>query len=351
MKRVAIVTLQGYYNYGNRWQNYALQEIFKKYGYDVDSVIAVKRGRILWAKSLCRRIIGKAAGKRYFKIRKFSKKYIRERKLIYKDFAIPKHVCEQYDYFVTGSDQVWHPLVAEKERDYFFLTFVEQKKRICISPSFGVDEIPKQLLDDYQNGLNGFERLCAREKSGTKIIENITGCKAEWLIDPTMTLDKKEWEKIFPEKVQCPEKFLLLAMLGGMDETRREYIRKISETYNLEIVEVFNENMALGPDEVLFYLDHASLVVTDSFHFTAFSINFNRPFIVCPRQGSTYESTMFSRLADLLELFQMQERLEANVSEDSLLECDFSKANEILKQEREKFQMYLEECIGKKFLN
>ena len=35
--KVCIMTLQGNFNYGNRLQNYALQEILKKIGYDVYS--------------------------------------------------------------------------------------------------------------------------------------------------------------------------------------------------------------------------------------------------------------------------------------------------------------------------
>ena len=39
MKKVGIVTLQGLYNYGNRLQNYAVQEIVKKYGYEAESIL------------------------------------------------------------------------------------------------------------------------------------------------------------------------------------------------------------------------------------------------------------------------------------------------------------------------
>src|SRR5690554_1783781 len=39
MRKVAIITLNGYFNYGNRLQNYALQEAIKKTGLDVDTVL------------------------------------------------------------------------------------------------------------------------------------------------------------------------------------------------------------------------------------------------------------------------------------------------------------------------
>ena len=37
MKRVAIITLNGYHNYGNRLQNDALQEILKSLDFEVNT--------------------------------------------------------------------------------------------------------------------------------------------------------------------------------------------------------------------------------------------------------------------------------------------------------------------------
>ena len=34
MKKIEIITLSGNYNYGNRLQNYAMQEVYKKLGFE-----------------------------------------------------------------------------------------------------------------------------------------------------------------------------------------------------------------------------------------------------------------------------------------------------------------------------
>ena len=39
MKKIAILTLNGYFNYGNRLQNFALQEILKSMKFEVETVI------------------------------------------------------------------------------------------------------------------------------------------------------------------------------------------------------------------------------------------------------------------------------------------------------------------------
>ena len=39
MKKIAILTLNGQYNYGNRLQNYATQEVLKSLGFSVETII------------------------------------------------------------------------------------------------------------------------------------------------------------------------------------------------------------------------------------------------------------------------------------------------------------------------
>ena len=41
MKKAAIVSLYGNNNYGNKLQNYAVQEVIKRYGYEVENIINI----------------------------------------------------------------------------------------------------------------------------------------------------------------------------------------------------------------------------------------------------------------------------------------------------------------------
>lgn len=345
MKKVAIITVQGYHNYGNRWQNYAVQEVLKKYDCSADTIIAKRSGRLLAVKSAMKILCGKKTGKRFFKMKRFSKENLKERKLIFKNYKIPENIVSRYDYFVVGSDQVWHPRMTSTERSFFFLEFAKEKQRICLAPSFGIDSLPKEYFREYESALNGFEKLCCREKSGVELINEITGRQAEWLIDPTLVLSKDEWRKLFANFSTKEKSYILVAFLGQLRNEERQKICEIAKKNNLEIVDVFNENVGLGPEEVLAYIENATLIITDSFHFTAFSINFNKPFVVLKRKGNEYGSNMFSRLESLLTLFDLQERIDCNISSDKLFTCDFGNANSILEFERERFNQYLEKCL------
>src|SRR5699024_9478535 len=98
----------------------------------------------------------------------------------------------KYDFFITGSDQVWNPLNINN-LNKFFLTFTEPKKRIAYAPSISSDKLPEEYLADYKNWLEGMDSVSIREDTGAMIIKDLTGIDAPVLADPTLLLTKEEW--------------------------------------------------------------------------------------------------------------------------------------------------------------
>lgn len=342
MDKIAIITLYGYINYGNRFQNYAIQELLKKYDFEVDTIVVRKRSKIFLKNMLeiFKAILGNTKSRRYLKLWEFSNKYIQTKNIYTSDLHIDSKYAQFYSYFVVGSDQVWNPYIRRRERDNFFLRFTEQKQRICLAPSFGVDEIPKESLEDFKNGLMGFDILSSREKTGLDIILKLTGRKAKCLIDPTLVLNKKDWHKLFEKPTSISENYIVVSFLGEIDTKCFGKINSLAQEHKLNIINVMEK--AYSPGEILYMLSNASLVCTDSFHFSAFSINFNTPFIVFRRKGNNIESNMFSRLSNLLELFKLGERVSERIDWKNPMVCDFERANEILENERDSFFKYLD---------
>jgi len=207
MKKVGVITLNGYFNYGNRLQNYALQEVLKSLGFQVETIlvdttshsentssIPMRKGRffknrkkkdmalsevlykiitILW-NQIHKKEIVKSRMQRIKRLKAFSNKYIRETKFSISSQNIPEDLASRYDYFVTGSDQVWNPDYIRNSSIYF-LTFAPGKKRIAYSPSFGISHIPPEYLEDYKLWLSEMASLSVREEAGADIIRNLTG--------------------------------------------------------------------------------------------------------------------------------------------------------------------------------
>ena len=149
MKKIAIVTLSDFNNYGNRLQNYALERIITSQGYDVVSLVDFRPNLL---KTSVKTIIKKDGIKftdRMKKIRRlknfldFDKKYVNTFPVNAGEFSSVSD--DEYHCFIVGSDQVWNPDWAKYTYDKMFLRFCSPTKRISYAASFGVDKIPEEL--------------------------------------------------------------------------------------------------------------------------------------------------------------------------------------------------------------
>lgn len=386
MKKIGIVTLHGYSNYGNRLQNYATQETLKKLGYYVES-IKVESGtpptrKKSGIKSISKYMhnidriwsigsyekIGKMAYRlmhrqkirrlnevRTDAIKRFSERYISESKISIQENEPSYTIGDKFDYFITGSDQVWNPGCISRSST-FFLDFAPMNKRISFAPSFGVSEIPPELRERYIKGLSGLSGLSVREYEGAQIIKQLIGKDAEILVDPTLLLTKEEWLSV--SKINLTKRtetggYILTYFLGDVSKETRRKMYNIGKENDLEIINLLDINdpaYVSSPSDFLQYINSAKLVCTDSFHGSVFSMLFETPFIVFNRSGTS----IYSRIETLLSKFGLQSRKCENIVENKqIFEVDFSGINLILEQEREKSFRYLQRMLneGENFKN
>lgn len=381
MKKIGILTINDYNNYGNRLQNYAAQEVLKSLNFEVETVIndthfenkvsrndskinnKMKTLKALTFYELLKKIgwrlkknfIYKKNLQRYNKKRietfkKFTSTYIVETKFSINEYNIPKELLMNYEYFITGSDQVWNPNYR-KGSAIDFLCFAPKNKRIAYAPSFGVSEIPKEYVEVYRKYLASMYKLSVREEAGARIIKELTNREAEVLIDPTLMLSKEKWISISQKPiVNFKNGYLLTYFLGDLPKESKVYIREIARRYNLKIINLLDiKNKAAyiaGPDEFIGYINSASLICTDSFHGAVFSILLERPFIVFERSSLSI-NTMNSRLETLLSKFKMNNRVFNNVKKDNnVFDVDFSHTYSILENERNKAIDFLKEALN-----
>ena len=366
MQKIAIVTLYSDNNIGNKLQNFAVQEILKKRGLEPRTIISeleekqsvlnsrkIKLFLIdlfifigIKGKKLERYALDKRRESRF---KRFSQDYLTLGEKI-DIYEIDPSFSKSYDYFIVGSDQVWHNWTeTTEEMEFFFLLFAEENKRMCISPSFGLNEIADTYKDIYRKGLKGFRKLSCREESGVALIRELADKEAELLIDPTMMLSEKEWLLLArrPE-YHLENNYLLIYLLGNESEEHREIIRDIAENNNLQIVDITNPaekaHYLTEPGEFIYLIKNARLVCTDSFHGCVFSILFHRNFLCFKREGSNAEN-MENRLLTLLKKFGLESRFYEHSFSDDLFAAVFEEADIVLKRERKKFDRYLYELF------
>lgn len=351
MKKIAIVTLYDDINIGNKLQNYAVQTFFLDLGFSCTTIphweMAHDTSALLRIKHFIVKAIGLPGNRakelrlmteRKKKFRLFSNQYLHLGNCI-RIKNIPKDFNKEFDFFVVGSDQVWHNWTqTEEEVNYYFLTFAERSQRVTISPSFGKEQVEEQFLDAYKKGLNGFEFLTCREEQGAKIIEEIIEKKAQVLLDPTMLIKENNWVTIEKKPdYMIPAKYLLVYALGKKNEYIYDRIKYLAEKYSLAIIDitdVMNKELYLTtPDEFLYLIHNAKLVVTDSFHASAFSILYRTNFLVFERELADM-GNMSSRLETLLSKFKLENRKIDHCDENCIFNTDFLHVENVLNVER-----------------
>lgn len=263
-----------------------------------------------------------------------------------------------YDVYLTGSDQVWNPGIYSSIAPYFLDFVPKDKRRISYAASFGVSNIPDDCIETYKSFLSKYSAIGVRERDAVDLVKSISGKTATWVLDPTFLLSKNEWLDI-GQMIQAPkENFLLIYEL-----TPCPYIiklsRHIARILGIKIVRICkdsaiieNDNSVInicdaGPSEFLYLFDKASFVVTNSFHGTAFAVNFNKPFYtVLP-----FHKQNNSRQRSLLKLLDLEDRCLIEGSEfpiASSFDIDYESVNHKLNEEREKSINFLIESINGK---
>ncbi len=343
--RIAQVTLNGHFNYGNILQKFALHHTLKKF---TDST------EVLWfsPRSFFPEAGGKPGGgwvkreERYDWEKKF---YLREavRQSKFKDFEnlhittrfdfpYMEDIADEYDFFVIGSDQVWNQKYGK-----IFLNFVPREKKIAYAASIGANTILDELKELYQRGISSFNYISVREENAIKLIKDLTGRTALFMPDPVLLLTEKEWLDVAQKPTWFKEKysrgFVLTYYLNRLPPpVVQNFAGKIGlPVINLLDTENYN-HFTVGPAEFVWLFTNASLIFTNSFHGMVFSTLFKHPFVV-----NTLRNKNDSRLISFLKLFGLEDRFDPAEP----LKIDFTRRDEVLPLERAKAFKFLSEAL------
>ena len=327
MKKIGIVTLTRVFNAGNSLQNYAVQQIYRKMGFDPETLIYIQENYKKRVKRYVKYLVNckSDAGKEFQRRKRFiefESQFIKTSP--FKNmWSHSENAEKRYDYYSLGSDQVWNPTwYNDKTKHLFMLDFTIPQKKICFSPSIGLDKLPDEWIDFFILGLSSFPHISVRERTAAKLVYELTGKDAEVLIDPTLMLSKSDWIDI-ENKPDIPIKdnaYVYEYFLGDSPKRIEDDENIIVEKSGIDKIIRYNDiKWKVGPREFIYLIHHASFILTDSFHGSVFSFIFDIPFAVYNRNGS---DEMYSRIADFLKLFSIKKH---EFSEDQIYRRSKSK--------------------------
>lgn len=366
-------------NYGTKLQAYAVQKCICNLGYDAQ-IIDFEYAHIkntptnILKKLFYKTIAAKYRDSKQYKIAPQEIARLREHRInCINRFDSHYHLSDKvsgidrmrklgssYSAVLCGSDQIWNPVNVGS--GIFLLEWVPNgTKKIAFAASFGVNKIPALLKRKYRRELCKFSAISVREDSAQRMVSDL-GLNAEWILDPTLIVDKSIWDNLIDESnYSVPRNYIFCYFLGDAPASR-EIAKKIKLKHpDLIIVSLshfkgYNEcdsNFAdidlydVGVADFVKLIREASYICTDSFHATAFSVIYKKEFIVCNRHTQQAASTN-SRLHSFLGSIGAENRICCSLDkvEDILNEqTDYDKLELKLREKQKKSIEFLSKTI------
>lgn len=356
--KIGIVTHMLFHNYGGILQNYALQQILIRLGHYPITIDYLPNQISKWhyflaqCKTCCSYILLNRSRKfflypqrkRNIDFCKFMQKHLvlTETVKSYSSSIIKKNNIEAV---IVGSDQTWRAAFYKSEiLPDMYLRFMKNISipKIAYAASFGVDywEYSPDLTLKCGQLAKMFQAISVRENSGIELCKEYLGVDAVEVLDPTLLLDKDDYEQLCLDIPHEQGKFILVYILD-MSPEKKVFIEALAQKMALPVKYYTSEKeIVLSIEEWLAMFRDASFVITDSFHGSVFSIIYNKDFysIINEWRGG-------SRFYSLLSHFSLESRIVTDLTQIPDGEIDWNIVNKSRFQYQTESIQYLKDNL------
>lgn len=370
--KTATITFHASHNYGSMLQAYALQQVLiNEVGVEneilnlrtdaQDSVypspLAFPRG----LKGLLKRCLNLPIQKQLYVKYQLFEKFLSDNLILSPEFKCEDDVAAyagHYDYLISGSDQIWNTICVDFDWSYY-LPFAKNNA-IAYAPSMGPypqRQVKEANFKRINECLKGYKSISVRETATAEMVKEITGIAPPVMIDPTMLLDGKQWDRLTGAQSQPKNKYIFFySPFNTMELCDMAY--DMSNHTGLPIVVSnklpmkfrlsgkaanFNQILGCGPIEFLGLIKNAEFVFSGSFHAVVFSLLYHRPFLA-------YKGNSDSRMRQILtnsSLLDYAFDSTNYLSKINLLkQINYSGFEDYVSEEREKSLRFLKDSLG-----
>ena len=330
MKKAALITIFRVPNYGSVLQAFASVRLLSKLGYACDIIDYIypnewhySLGKRRYRESLVKKAIlffaGKLGLKKSARQKIELKKFFTQHLPLTRSFnsleSLEKNDWTGYDVAVVGSDQVWNPNYHYGDKAFMLSFIPDNIKKTSIASSFATDSVPEQYQHRFKECLSRFSSITVRENNGKRIILDKLNLNIDTdvVLDPTLMVSSEEWLDALDIKKNAPgRKYLLVYYLSYAFKTAPyifELAEYLSKKYDMEVRVICGDRIAkkhlkdfinetgCSPQRFVSLFANAEMVVTSSFHGTAFAVNFGKPLAaIVPQGGDDRQKSLLKNL-------------------------------------------------------
>lgn len=356
MAKIGLISYHFARNYGTVLQAYALQKVLRDLGCEAEYIdyswewLSKTRGTPITlarkVKSIAARIIRwrerMLIGLAEEKFHRFADSHLHVNQNQY-TAAMLLNTPPRYDKYIVGSDQTWNPLLLDSTGiKPFLLAFVDDpSKKYAYAPSLGTASIPPKLQSMYANELSSFRMISCREQRGCDIIADLIGRKVKHVVDPTLLLTSEQWAKI-SHRNNINEPYILCYILGNK-KCISAFAENLGRIHKIPVYYVMTSGyyiwkkrklVGVGPLEFIDLIHRAAFVVTDSYHGTIFSVNFQKQFYSFAKRRGGIDSEDNSRISDFLSDYGLTSRFRDDDDVNLSSDIDYSMVGAVLAEKR-----------------
>lgn len=347
MKKVGIMSMQRIKNYGSYLQAFALSNMIRKLGHEVEFVdFKIEPCIIPAATKKSVEDIAKEYRDYFYMVENFENQY--ETKFL-KELEIHKrNERPELDTLVIGSDEVFNCLQDNSDVGYSLELFGKEhnaKRLITYAASCGATTIERLNHHDKHEEiaglLNEFDAISVRDENSKNFVENLSNITPINHLDPVLVYDFKD---NVVNNVNIDNYIIVYAYPFNLNDEECKKIKEFAIKHNKKIVSIGNYQKCTDtfipahPLEVLPYFEKADFVITNTFHGTIFSIKSHTPFVSFARN---YNS---EKMTDLLSRLKLEDRMISSLEEleqKFRKETDFCKTDDIIEKEKIRTVEYL----------
>lgn len=359
MTKIGILTIHSAHNYGAMLQAYATKAFLMKHekcvdiinyqpafldypykAFNIDRMFRSKRPKYLVPAI----------------IREFSLYWLRKKRRIRFEDFFNKYICpnmipvmtipSDYDIYIVGSDQVWNTDITLTYEKPYFADFPfphESKRYISYASSLGKDSLNNYEINEFSKMLKNFDCISVRENSARKLLQPLVSKNIKVVLDPTLLLNRKDWNAICSSKRIINEKYVLVYQIFENPNVLLK-AKNIAQEIGARVFQLVawpnralsdQENLQ-GPSDFVSLIRDADFVVTTSFHGTAFSVIFEKDFYVVRLNNGRD-----GRAENLLSSINLQNRIVELNENVFFSKIDYSEARGLLEQQKDESSEYL----------
>ncbi len=360
MKKVATVTFHRSDNFGSVLQAYALGEKLVQMGYDqyiIDyrkaevanmyKILKKPTNKFLVITDIYNLLYYRKLKKRQKRFEKFRNDFFRLSN-VYNSKEELVQAPPAADVYICGSDQIWNTSILDFDGTYL-LDFVKSGRKISYAASGIKKTHTDEAIKTVSEAISSFDGVTVRE---TYTAKRLGIDYSNVVLDPVLLLTDNDWDKACAD-IKADKKYMLCYFAGNVSFEFEHFTKKYAEEKGLHRILLMPEwrnikrsgkkSYDAGPREFLALIKNADIVCTDSFHGTAFSILFNKPFIV--GQHNPFSDERIGTILSFLNLSDMEIDSACPVVPERLYSIDYTAVNHKLEKERARCTDILQKMI------